>query len=304
VKPREIAIGVAAIAVACGAWSCGDDDTTSATDPGPLRPVFSFAIVTDAHITSNPDHEQRLEKAVAWINANAGERDIRLVLVLGDIGWGEGLERAKALLDALEMPYVPLRGDNEIHEGDDERFLTVFAPQYEALESQLDVFRMAPAQAVDPTTQTEGWYLNFAFSLEGVRFFGLDLCARGQDDIMSEFGVLNDFEGGTWPWFRQELGALPEGRSDSVILLTHIPMLLGGLDANELAEVDAVVGPRQEEVYANFAGHLHFNYDKPANAYEVFVTDATWDDDNTVRVVRVSGNGERLAYEHELVAVP
>ena len=294
---------LAAMASCLTLAACSDDAGTTASGPGPLRPVFSFAILTDSHITQSPENEQRLEAAIAWVNANAAERDVQLVLVLGDIGWGEGLPRAKQLLDALAVPYVPLHGDNEIHEGDDERFETVFAPQLDLLAGTLDDFRKAPSHAVDPSTQAEGWYQNFAFSFHGVRFFALDVCARGQDDIMGEFGVLNDFEGGTWPWFQGELSRLPAGPDDSVIMLSHIPMYLGALDAIEMAAVDELLMPREREVYGNFAGHLHFNYDKHANSYEVFVTDATWDDDNTVRVVSVKGNGERFAYKHELVPV-
>ena len=34
------------------------------------------------------------------------------------------------------------------------------------------------------------------------------------------------------------------------------------------------------------------------------MTDAIFDDENTVRVIDVQGNDERFAYTHELVVVP
>ena len=36
---------------------------------------------------------------------------------------------------------------------------------------------------------------------------------------------------------------------------------------------------------------------------KMFVTDAVWDDDNTLRLVHVSGNGKRFEYTHEKVTV-
>jgi hypothetical protein len=36
---------------------------------------------------------------------------------------------------------------------------------------------------------------------------------------------------------------------------------------------------------------------------ELFVTDATWDDNISLRVVTVSGNGLRMEYSHESVWV-
>jgi hypothetical protein len=38
--------------------------------------------------------------------------------------------------------------------------------------------------------------------------------------------------------------------------------------------------------------------------FDVYAIDATWDDDNAVLLVEVSGNGVRFAYRHEQVVVP
>jgi hypothetical protein len=60
-----------------------------------------------------------------------------------------------------------------------------------------------------------------------------------------------------------------------------------------------------DKVYANFAGHLHVDYDEefPEEGYSTFVTDATWDDAINLRRVSVFGDGQRMTYEQHLVVV-
>ncbi len=55
----------------------------------------------------------------------------------------------------------------------------------------------------------------------------------------------------------------------------------------------------------NFAGHLHVDYDEdfPDAGYSTFVTDATWDDEVRIRLVRVLGNEVERRYEHEPLAL-
>ena len=60
-----------------------------------------------------------------------------------------------------------------------------------------------------------------------------------------------------------------------------------------------------DRVAGAYSGHLHLDFEESVldGGYEVFITDATWDDDNRVRVVEVWGNGERFEYTQELVTV-
>jgi hypothetical protein len=82
--------------------------------------------------------------------------------------------------------------------------------------------------------------------------------------------------------------------------------MLGALDVRQMAEVATVLGPVGEYVYAHFAGHLHIDHEQniEESGIELFVTDATWDDEIRLRVVTVLSNEQRFAYEHELVVVP
>ena len=131
------------IPFAAGFFGCGSggaEDTSmdsSMVDP-PLEDLFSFVVLADPHIAGPVEHEERLEKAVDWINASAEERGIDLVLVVGDIGWSTGLERSRELLDALEVTYVPLIGDNEVQTDFEEQYTEVYASQFERLEDELD----------------------------------------------------------------------------------------------------------------------------------------------------------------------
>jgi hypothetical protein len=289
---------------ACGlaAAGCGGDD--AGTVEPPLEPLFSMAVITDTHITTSPENVERLTAAVDWIDDHAVERQIELVLVLGDIGWEGGLAEAKSLLDELDVPYVPIVGDNELHAGDDEAFHTTFTPQFTALGDRLDNWRHASVPVWDTEAEMDVWLQNLAFDYRGLHLFAVDLCIRGDNTIMGEFGDLHEFEGGTWPWLEDQLAVLEPTRQQSIILLSHIPMFQGVLDNDEMPMVEALLEPLSEYVYANLAGHLHGNLVREGAGFDVYVTDATHDDDNTVRLIEVEGNGQRYAYTHNLVVVP
>jgi hypothetical protein len=84
----------------------------------------------------------------------------------------------------------------------------------------------------------------------------------------------------------------------------HIPLMFGMLNVEQLEKVEVLIGPVADHVHAQYAGHLHIDYEETVDAgFELYVVDATWDDEITVRMVEVSGNGERMAYDQELVVV-
>ena len=83
-----------------------------------------------------------------------------------------------------------------------------------------------------------------------------------------------------------------------------MPIFLGAFDADEMDAIEGVVAPYADQDYANLAGHIHFDYEQQSEGFEVYATDAVWDDVKTVRMIQVSGNGEAYEYEHEIVVVP
>ena len=236
----SLPLPLALLLAACGAPSADATDSAhgaAAADSaspaeGPLTPRFSFVVIADPHVSGPGEHADRLMAAVAWVNDHAIDRDLQLVVVLGDIAWDDGIGLADEILGELTVSWVPVLGDNEIQSGDAEAFFVAFADQL--------------AQTVT----------------------GLD---------------------------------------DSVVVLSHMPLFdgPGGLTVDEAAQVVETLDPHRDTVWANLAGHLHGNssmvWDEAG--LEVHVTDATWDDDNALRVVTVTGNDHRFAYAHDLVVI-
>jgi len=292
--------------VACAAPAPDDDDDTGPVPPGELEHRFSFAILADPHVTAPGDHLERLEATVAWIDEHADERQIELVLVVGDIAWSGGMELARDALDELDMPYVPLIGDNEVQVGEEEDYDVVFGPRFDGLADVTDGFARAPLPAWDPEREADTWLQNLTFQHRGVTFVGMDWASR-EGGLIGETAELHDYDGGSWPHFQEWLADLPEGPDEDVVLASHHPMHAspGAFALLEMDEIMAVTGPLADRVFGNFAGHYHFDGEEPSpdGSYEIFVTDATWDDEITIRLVEVWGNAARFEYRQELVVL-
>ncbi len=293
----------------------GDDDTTAADDDSagdddttepPVEPLYAVAVFADPHVSSSGVNEQRLGSAVDWVEANAAGEGIELVLVLGDIAWNDGLGPAREQLDALSVPWVPIIGDNEVQSDDEQAYHDAFDSHFESLPAVLDGFRRADAPVWNPEAEMDSWFQNSAFEVQGLHFVGVDWSARGIGGILGEAGQLNDIEGGTFPWFVDELSELEEAPLESVILFSHIPMHLGAFNLEQMEALTGVTDPVGDRVYANLAGHIHVNAEVEVEdgGYTVFVTDAIWDDELTIRLLRVAGNGARFEFEHELIVLP
>jgi hypothetical protein len=288
--------------------SCSDGSETPGDTEAPAAPEamthrFSFVVIADPHIAGPEDHETRLQTVVSWINEQAESRDLQLVLVLGDIGWGEGLPTSLDLLGALEIPWVPIIGDNVIINGEDAVFAETFADQYADLAQTLDAWERSSLPVWDPNYEVEAYLQNMRFEHEGVLFLGLDLNLRGVGGIAGEFAELHDFDGGTWPFVIESLEGAGERPDESIIILSHIPLMAGALSVEEVEQVNNFSLPLADKIHAAYAGHMHVTYDlyNEPGGYEVMVTDATWDDENTIRVVEVLGNDEGFSYVQEMV---
>lgn len=283
-------------------------DTADTAEPeGPLEDAFHFVVIADPHVTGPGDAADRLDAAVAWVNANAAERGVTLVVVLGDIAWGEGFPTAVASLSQLSVPWVPVMGDNEIHSLDEEAFFVAFADQVAALQEELDNVSVAPAPVDNPDWGRPSWLQNLAFDHGPVRFIVADWNSRDLETLWGETPDLHNFAGGTWPWLEEQLETVTTRPDDSVVLLSHMPLFAGpgGLTVDEAATVIETLTPVQDPVWGNFSGHLHTTSEMfwAEADLEIRVTDATWDDDNVVRVVGVQANAQRVVYTHELVVV-
>lgn len=73
----------------------------------------------------------------------------------------------------------------------------------------------------------------------------------------------------------------------------------------DMERLTGVVAPSGARIAANYAGHLHVSIEQTdlETGYDLYVTDAIHDDDLTIRVVTVSGNGRRMTFSQELVVL-
>ena len=137
-------------------------------------------------------------------------------------------------------------------------------------------------------------------------FVALDWNIRGIGGLAAEFADLHDFDGGSWPFLVESLDGAHARPEESILLLSHIPLMAGALDVEEVGQVNTLTSPLSSRIDAAYAGHMHVTYDlynKPGG-YEVLVTDATWDDENVIRIVDVYGDGQAYSYVQELVEIP
>ncbi len=289
----------------------GDEDTDGDLDADVdegepvMEPLFAFAVIADTHVTGAGENADRLAAAVEWINDHTEEAMIDVVLVLGDIAWGGGFELARDRLDELDPPYVPIIGDNEVHAGDEDAFEATFSDQYDLLADTFESWQRAETPVWNPVAERDSWFMNMAFEHHGVHFVGLDLASRDDSGLAGETGDLHEFDGGTWDWFEGVFEDLPKDVSESIVMASHIPMHMFAFTAGEMRTITTLLGPHGDAVYGNMAGHVHMTYEMGvlAGGYRVYVTDATHDDENTVRLVHVEGNGRWFEYSHELIAV-
>lgn len=284
--------------------SCASDEPED-TVPEVFEFEFSFAVLADPHIAGQITHEERLAAAVEWINDSAAERDIELVFIVGDLGWGPGLAQANALLSDLEPTWVPVIGDNEIHFGDEENWDTVFSPQFEVVAASVEGFARGQVE-VTAADGSSLWLQNNMFEYRGLRWVGLDWCSRSDSALLGEFAELHDVPGGSLPFLTDSLIDLEATNDEDVLLFSHHPMHLGMFSTEEMEAIAAVTGPLEGRVAGAYAGHVHLDaeIEVPEAGYTAFVTDATWDDDNTIRVVRVLSSATSHRYEQELIVLP
>lgn len=289
---------------ACPPGEPGDDDDVGGPPP-PMEHLYDFVVIADPHIAGPIAHETRLAAAVNWVNEHREEYGIELTVVLGDVGWSGGLDPARALLEGLDVPFVPVIGDNEVQTGEEALFEETFAPQFTVLEGALVDWGRAALPVWHDQAEADAWLQNTRFEHEGVLFISQDWNVRGLTGPLSEFGDFNDVAGGSWEWLTAELEGASERPDESIVLLSHVPMAPAVFDIAERERFAELVTPIGDKVFANFAGHLHVDYEEefPEVGYTTIVTDATWDDEVTVRRVRVLGNGVGMRYEQELVVI-
>ena len=305
--------------------------------PAPEGQLFSFAVIADPHVSSgNPATTEKMAACVDWINTHHADEDkgIAMVFVLGDMGGGRG-SVAKAILDDLEIPYVPLIGDNDVHwtgggSGEDayftggREFEATFGPVYDDLALVLENWNRAPTPVWNPEIGQESYLHNFSFEYEGVHFVNLDWNVRRnvpspEDPLQTDQADLHDFPGGTWPWFTNDVELCNKDGDANIVMMSHhpmhvapiigdVPLNLGAFDLAEIARIEAFTSGYASHLYANFAGHYHIDLyeSRPNGGYDIYITRAVHEElPGRMKLVRVYRDEDGpFWYHHEYIQLP
>ncbi len=290
--------------------------------PGSISPsalsefLFSFVIIADPHITGDADTENalRLVDCVEWINTNEREKSIEMVVIVGDISWGNGLPTARSILDQLAVPYLPIIGDNVIQNGNESAFETTFSSQFTYLATIFDNWQKASLPVWNPELDSYSYFQNFSFDYKGIHFMGIDWCSRTIGGMAGEQADLHDFSGGTWPWFTQNLRGADKLIKENIVMFTHHPMHVNPVIPIEYAafspEEDAIIetftAEHGDNVYADFAGHYHIEWSewRALGQYHLYVTKAAHTSHNMLKLINVSSNGNIFSFQQELITSP
>ena len=222
---------------------------------------WSFVQLTDLHIGEGYDDygtpgyddapqgeegtsAQNLREAVNWINQNAASKQIRFVMVTGDItDSAEKSEfmKAKEILDLLQIPYIPMLGNHDVwpytktaeapKPNGDAYFKDLFSTQFEYLKSVMpnwdDGTRLTLIH--NGENDCDSYFQNFAFDYGGYHFICTDFNTRAH--AISGSGAnpsadLYDSEQcrGTWYWYKSHIRDCNFKATKNILNFTHQPL--------------------------------------------------------------------------------
>ena len=268
---------------------------------------FSFVHITDVHIgegysdygtlgyykdtmpaTDNSKPVLSLIKAVQWINENYLAKNIKFVIVSGDLtGKAQHSEfnKFKEIMSQLEIPYVPMIGNHDVWQyvryGFEEEYATgdtvmndifkdVFEKAQSFFENWNDGTRLTPT--LDPETNHEHYFQNYSFEYDGFKFYALDFNpryhVRKEEPGIGPEAQIHDFEGGTFQWLKSELAQQPKHK-ENTILMAHHPLtdnilyILSGFvfEYDEYDKLTKMLIPYSSNIALYLAGHVHIYND-------------------------------------------
>jgi len=270
---------------------------------------FSFVHISDTHIgegqgdygtsgffdempvidTSSP--AKALREAVKWINFHEQDKNIKFVLVSGDLtGSAEKSEflKFKEIMQDLNVPYVPVIGNHDVwpyvryqneaaYACGDSIMNEVFADVYDKgklfFNNWNDGTRLT--RTYNPETQRETYLQNFSFEYEDFIFYGLDFNPRYHVN-KAEPGIgpeaqLMEWNGGTFDWLKKDLAVNPNKKNHNICFFSHHPatdnilVILSNFvfDGTEYNNILNGLSPYKNNLGLWMAGHIHIDYDYP-----------------------------------------
>ena len=304
-----------------------------------IEETFSIALIADVHYHDNiyqAECLKRLVDAVTWINSNHIKENIQVVGVLGDTAWDAEIfvQNAKDALDKLEIPYIPIIGNNEVCEWKEGEkvFNRIYSPQFEYLAKTLDGWERASIPVLDPDTKKEIYLQNYAFDLRGLRIICSDWNARMPPDVplmMKHHAHMYDFQGGTWPFFQTQIlreAAKVNKKNNNILMWAHHPLHISPLypmiKMNIMAFTPELfkiivnfIYPYRELLGLDFAGHYHYPWHEyvPQAGLEIYILKSLkplfrWETfafhNPTIGMLRVASEEEKFTYVYKHVLIP
>jgi len=272
-----------------GTWTIEVKNPTGAstTHTFNVRP-WTFAVITDIHMGRGkafPADEscyllyddvyhllQRLRTVVDTINVSIQSKNIKFVVVLGDIsddGDITDLQQAKETLDQLAVPYFPILGNHDGEQGEfffnASNFFATFNANF--LKAQCDKLKVGESQ----NTIANNYY-NYSVSYKGIEFLFLDCIPRNrtQGPVFANAHLHEE----TRDFIENEIKKAPS--STPFILFSHNPIIndrVAALDEDAVKELANILSG--VKLIANFAGHVHGFYD-PKKPFHVVEERENW----------------------------
>lgn len=273
---------------------------------------FSFVHLTDIHIGEGqgdygtqgflndtmPEGDvgysaERLRHAVNWINENAADKGIKFVVVTGDItdsGERSEFEKAKEILNDLNMPYVPTLGNHDVwpyisygneapYAYGDSVMYEIFEEVYEEAKGFFDKWDDGTRlkRVLNPESGLEHYHQNFMFEYQGFAFLMFDFNPRyhvnREEPGIGPEARLNDFAGGTFDWLMSTVEDYQGKGTHNMFFLTHQPphrdpiSLVNGLPFDQYDKMTRALLPYRDHLAFWLAGHVHRNRDYIVNTW-------------------------------------
>ena len=233
----------------------------------------------------------RLRRAVNWINEHATANDIQFVVVTGDItdsGERSEFEKAKEILDALNITYLPTIGNHDIwpyvkfqdeaeYAYGDSVMANVFEETYDKAAKFFDNWDNGTRlkRVYNPESDHFQYQQNFSFSYKDVGFLAFDFNpryhVRKEEPGVGAEARLNDFPGGTYPWLLNTIENHPSRSAKNLILMTHQPphrdvtAIFNGLPLLDFDKMSKDLLKFRESLGLWLAGHVHRNMNYSVN---------------------------------------